>query len=112
MFNTSQIEYEVLRSIDSATFTGSYQTLGTPLANPSVLVKMVNNSGALVTISVDGVSDHDILPASSFWLYDIASDSPGTSSIYRKKGTQFYVKGSASTGSVYLVTQYVKQIAQ
>lgn len=112
MFNTSQIEYETLRSIDSATFTGAYQAIGSPLAHPSVLVKMVNNSGALVTISVDGVNDHDILPASSFWLYDIGSDSPTTSSIYRKQGTQFYIKGVASTGSVYLVTQYVKQIVQ
>lgn len=112
MFNTTQIEYETLRSRDSATFTGSYQTLGTPLEHPAVLVKMVNNSDVLVTISVDGTTDHDILPAGSFWLYDITSDSPHTSSIYRKQGTQFYVKGSASTGSVYLVSLYVKQIAQ
>lgn len=112
MFNTSQIEYEVLRSIDSATFTGSYQALGTPLANPAIIVKLVNNSTVLITISIDGVNDYDVAPAASFFLYDIASDSPGTSSIFRKKGTQFYVKGSAGTGLVYLSVQYVKQITQ
>lgn len=110
MYNTSQIEYETLRSIDSATFTGSFQALGTPLDHPAVLVRMVNNSDVLVTVSVDGVNSHDVLPAGSFWLYDIASDSPETSTIYRKKGTQYYVSGAAGTGSVYLVVLYVRQL--
>lgn len=108
---TRRIDYEVMRSRDSATFTGSYQTIGTPLINPSVLIKFVNNSTVLVTVSVNGVDDHDILPAGSFFLYDIVSDSPQeTGSIFRKAGTQFYVKGSAGTGSVYLVTQYVVKV--
>ena len=67
--------YEPLRSIDSATFTGSYQALGTPLAHPASIVKLVNNSTVLVTVSVDGVNDHDVAPASSFWLYDVTSDN-------------------------------------
>lgn len=110
MAYTRQLEYEVLRSRDSATFTGSFQTLGSPLANPASIVKLVNNSGVLVTISVDGVNAHDIAPAGSFWLYDVTSDSPSESgSIFRKQGTQYYVSGAASTGSVYLVVQYVLQ---
>lgn len=110
MSYTRKLRYETLRSRDSATFTGSYQTLGTPLANPASIVKLVNNSAVLVTISVDGVNDHDIAPASSFWLYDVTSDSPPESgSIFTAKGTQYYIKGAASTGSVYLVVQYVQQ---
>lgn len=103
--------YEPLRSIDSATFTGSYQALGTPLANPASLVKLVNNSTVLVTVSVDGTTDVDVAPASSFFLYDVTSDSPHESeSVYYEKGRQYYVKGSAGTGSVYLVVQYARQI--
>lgn len=110
MSYTRQLEYETIRSIDSATFTGSYQKIGAPLSNACSLLKLVNNSTVLVTISVDGVNDHDISPAASFWLYDITSDSPEESgSIFRKKGTQYWVKGSAGTGSVYLVAQYVVQ---
>lgn len=101
--------FEVLRSRDSATFTGSYQTLGTPLANPSVLLKFVNNSTSLVTVSYDGVNDHDISPSSSFYLYDFGSDAQSVSGDQRlsfAQGTQIYVKGSAGTGSVYAITVY------
>lgn len=103
---TSRIAWETLRSIDSATFTGSYQALGTPLTHPSYICKLVNNSTVLVTISIDGTNDMDIAPASSFWLYDEAKYS-APSIQFLPKGTQFYVKGSAGTGSVYLVSQYV-----
>lgn len=106
-----RLTYETLRSIDSATFTGSYQALGTPLTHPASIVKLVNNSTVLVTVSIDGSTDVDIAPASSFWLYDITSDSPQeTGSIFVEKGRQYYVKGSAGTGSVYLVVQYVTQV--
>ena len=97
---------DTLRSIDSATFTGVYQAIGTPLTRPIRIFKFVNNSTALVTISWDGVNDHDILPAGSFFLYDITtnhSNVEGTQGMYVKTGTQFYVKGAAGVGSVYLI---------
>jgi len=105
---TKKLVYDTLRSIDSATFTGSYQALGTPLANPSSIVKIVNNSDVLVTISVNGTSDHDVVPGTSFTLYDVSANSLSESgSIFIPVSTQYYVKGSAGTGLVYLVVQYV-----
>lgn len=105
---TSRISWETLRSIDSATFTGSYQALGTPLANPSYICKLVNNSTVLVTISIDGTNDVDVAPAGSFWLYDESKNINGIGPLIAlPKGTQIYVKGSAGTGSVYLVSQYL-----
>lgn len=106
MYST-RVVWEKLRSIDSATFTGSYQALGTPLINPSIRLKLVNNSSVLVTISMDGINDHDIAPASSFWLYD-ADTTPFRNAI--PAGTQIMVKGSASTGLVYLVSQYLIEL--
>lgn len=105
MAYTTRIAWETLRSIDSATFTGSYQAVGTPLAHPSYILKLVNNSTVLVTISIDGVTDIDVAPSGSFWLYDEDEGNPSHESI--PAGTQIYVKGSAGTGSVYLVTQYI-----
>ena len=106
---TTRLAWENLRSIDSATFTGSYQALGTAFTQPSYICKMVNNSTVFVTISIDGVNDIDICPASSFWLYDLTKTlNGGSPSLSLPVGTQFYVKGSAGTGSVYLVTQYIK----
>jgi hypothetical protein len=111
MAYTRKLLYEVRRSIDAATFTGSYQNLGSALANNASIVKLVNNSTVLVDISVDGVNDHDVAPANSFWLYDETANSPPESgSIYIQKGTQYRVKGSAGTGLVYLVVQYIQQV--
>lgn len=104
---TQRISWEPLRSIDSSTLTGSYQALGTPLAHPSYVLKLVNNSSVLVTISIDGATDIDVAPASSYWLYDEGKTSAHESV---PQGTQVYVKGSAGTGLIYLVSQYIVQM--
>lgn len=107
MSYTSRLTWETLRSIDSATLTGSYQAVGSVLANPSYICKMVNNSTVLVTISIDGSTDVDVAPANSFWLYDESKVGISGAFPALPKGTQIYVKGSAGTGSIYLVTQYI-----
>lgn len=97
---------DAIRSIDSATFTGSYQAVGTKLTYPTRIVKFTNNSTVLVTLSWDGTSDHEVLPAGSFVLLDVSSDRE-TSNIFEiGANTQFYVKGSAGTGSFYISTYY------
>jgi len=102
----NRITYDVLRSIDSSTFTGSYQNLGSPLSFPCSIIKLINNSTVLVTVSVDGINDHDILPISSYSVYDETANHT-KDFVFLGKGTQFQVKGSAGTGSVYLVSQYI-----
>ena len=105
-----RLTYEVRRSIDAATFTGSYQKIGTPLLHPSCLIKLVNNSNVLIDVSIDGTNDHDVAPQNSFWLYDVTSDSPTTTDpIFIEQGRQYWVKGAAGVGFVYLVVQYVIQ---
>jgi hypothetical protein len=101
-----RVFYEALRSINSATFTGVYQALGTVLAHNPFLIKMVNNSTVPVTVSIDGIVDHDICPAGSFFLYDETANSSREGGLTVAKGTQFWVKGAAGVGSVYLVVQY------
>ena len=108
---TTRINWETLRILDSSTLAGAYVKLGTPLANPSFILKLVNNSNILVTISIDGATDIDVAPAGSFWLYDESKIGP-PGSVFVPQGTQFYVKsgtGGAGAGNIYLVTQYVVQ---
>lgn len=104
---TNRLEWETLRSIDSATFTGSYQALGTPLSNSSYICKLVNNSNVLITISNDGINDKDVAPGNSFWLYDEGSVGGSGNFPALPAGTQISVKGSAGVGLVYLVSQYI-----
>lgn len=107
MSYTQRISWETLRSIDSATLTGSYQALGTPLANASYICKLVNNSSVLITISIDGINDIDVAPANSFWLYDEGKAGVNASYPALPRGTQILVKGSVGVGTIYLVSQYV-----
>ncbi|CAB4126553.1 hypothetical protein UFOVP80_34 [uncultured Caudovirales phage] len=105
---SNRLTWETLRSIDSSTFSGSFQAVGTPLANASYICKMVNNSNQLVLVSIDGSTAVDVLPAGSFWLYDEGKAGQASQIPAIPKGTQFYVKGSSGTGLVYLVTQYIQ----
>lgn len=104
---TQRIAWETLRSIDSSTFTGSYQAVGTPLLHPGYIVKLVNNSTVLVTISIDGINDMDVAPGNSFWLYDEGKSGNSSFMPALPQGTQIMVKGSAGSGSVYLISQYI-----
>lgn len=82
------------------------------MLHPASIVKMVNNSGVLVTISDDGTRTIDVAPANSFWLYDITSNTPtnGDDAIFIPQNTQYFVNAAASTGLVYLVVLYIVQV--
>lgn len=107
MAYSTKIAWETLRSLDSATLSGAYQAIGTPLQQASYILKLVNNSNTLVTISIDGVTDIDVAPANSFWLYD---EYKGIVREGVPQGTQIYVKSAAAVvgvGLIYLVSQYL-----
>jgi hypothetical protein len=97
---------DTIRSIDSATFTGSYQAVGTKLTYPTRIIKFTNNSTVLATLSWDGTNDHEVLPAGSFVLLDVSSDKETAGIFEVGANTQFYVKGSAGTGLFYISTYY------
>ena len=98
----------LLQSIDSSTLSGSYQDLGVPLANASRIIKFTNNSTVDVTISWDGVNDHEILPKGSFVLLDAAANREASQICEVPQGTQFFVKGSAGTGLIYLSSYFTR----
>ena len=99
---TKRAEYIERQSRDSATFDGTFQTLGSALSDPACLIKVVNNSTVDIDISVDGTTNHDFVPAGSFFLYDLRANHGRENDFVFIKGTQVYVKGAAGTGSVYL----------
>ena len=101
----TRIAWETLRTFDSSTLTGGYDRIGTVLSHPAYIVKMVNLSGVTVTVSIDGSTDIDVCPTNGFWLYDEYKTEARES---LPAGTQFFVKGTASTGNIYLVIQYLQ----
>jgi len=98
---------EELRSIDSATFDGTYKDLGTPLEFTSRIFKITNNSNVDITVSYDGGdTDHEFVPAGSFLLIDVCSNRVATAQFVLSRLTQVSVKGAAGAGSVYFSTYY------
>jgi len=106
MANGFRVIPDTLRQIAATTFNNTFQPVGIPLIYPSPLVKFVNNTSVLVTISWDGVNMHDVLPATTFSIYDFCSDAGSTAGFYCAQGTQFYVNAAAGTGSLYIVVFY------
>ena len=104
MAYTTKLAWETLRSVDSATLAGAYVALGGPLLHPSYILKLVNASNILVTVSIDGSTDIDVAPANSFWLYD--EDEGNQEHPAMPQGTQIFIKGAAGVGLIYLVSQY------
>lgn len=98
-----------LSSINSATFTGSYQLLSAAagLPQPCFLVRIINFSSVPVTVSYDGVNDHDFVHQEDILQLNFQTNAqPQNWAALLAKGTKIYVKGSAGTGNVYLAAYY------
>ena len=93
----------VMKSIDSSTFSGAYQAVNTGLDDSCFMVKYINNSTVDITISWDGINDHDFAPAHSAFVADFQTNHQPTNEVaLARKGQIIYVKGSAGTGKFYL----------
>ena len=97
---------DTLRTQDSSTLTGSYQAFGSIVTHQMRLIKITNDSNKLVFISIDGINDNEVLPASSFLLIDFAANRETGNAWELPANTQFYVKGTAGTGFIYLSVYY------
>jgi hypothetical protein len=111
MSYTNRIAWELLRSLDTSTMSSSstYYKVGTALLFPSYKLKMVNTSNVLVTVSIDGVNDYDVIPGTSAWIYDETQAQISTASTPAvPQGTQIFCKSATvGAGLVYLVSQYL-----
>lgn len=101
-----RVQAETLRTFNSATFTGSYQTFGSVFSHSIRIMKIQNTSNVSATISLDGINDHDIVPANSFVLYDFSSNKETGGAFSFPASSQIYIKGSAGVGTIYLSAYY------
>lgn len=104
------VRFDALRSVAFGSISGTYAALGTPTTHLMRIVKIINNTNADVTVSFDGTTDNDYVPANSFVLYDFETNTYSGYDFFLALGTQLYVKtaGSPSSGSVYATMIYGK----
>ncbi len=96
---------EVLRVLAQGSgLTTTYAAIGTPLVNPCRIIRFLNTSDQLVTISWDGVNAHMILPSNSFILLDVSVNTINYLNNFISANQQFYAKTALAPtlGAVYL----------
>lgn len=97
-----------LAVFNSAGLVGTYAALnGTGFASPIKVLKIYNGSTVGITISFDGVNDHDYYPSGATLIIDIQSnhgtDAVNAMGMWRGRQNQIlYGKGSAGTGNLYI----------
>lgn len=99
------VRVDALRSLGFGSITASYVELGTSFTHTMRIIRIVNTTDSDLLFSFDAVTDNMIVPAGSFVLYDVTSNTENTVPFFVfAKGTQFYVKYSSapSQGTVYL----------
>lgn len=98
---------ETLRTLAFGSISGTYAGIGAALSHPARIIKITNTTDVLITISLDGVNDHDVVPTSSSYIIDIASNNVlPAGSLTISQGQRFYAKGAPTSGAVYLSVYY------
>lgn len=109
-----RVRYEPLRSISFLDITDDYQSVGLPFANPVRILKVTNLTDENVLISLNGVDDHDIVPANGFFLYDYSSNKANAGGLLEQpQGDRIYVAAEntlPATGNVYVTVVYASQV--
>jgi hypothetical protein len=101
------VRFDALRSLAAGSISGSFTAVGSSFGHPMRLVKFVNATDALLTLSFDGVTSNDVIPAGGFALYDMTTNKtlPDTTFVFQN-GTQVYVSGAPTVNSFYVVAVY------
>lgn len=98
MSNTgNSIKDEAIREMSATgvgAITNTYQALGSVFTRDAFRIWITNNTNGDLYFSTDGVTDQKKMPAFSGRAYD-----DKTNDMYRKAGTQWYVRFDVVPGS-------------
>lgn len=102
----NSVKNEAIRELAAGAITGTYQVLGGIFTRDAFRVTLVNNTNGDVYFSTDGTTNMMKMATTSGRILD-----DKTNDMYRKKGTQFYVKYDVAPGApvgwVGLEVEYV-----
>jgi hypothetical protein len=98
-----------LSNVLSSTVTSIYAPLnGTGFVEAPFFIRIINASTMAITVSYDGINDHEFLAANTvFELPSQTNSQPNAQIALFPKYTVVYIKGTAGTGSIYLSGYYV-----
>jgi len=111
MAETNFLQAIEMTVYDTAGLTGTYAAInGTGTEEAVNVVKFYNASNVGVTLSYDGSTDQDFIPAGGTFILDLETNASGfggsSGHWMMRKGQVIYAKGSAGTGNLYFVGYY------
>ena len=109
-----RVAYDDLRTLAFGGIGAAYAAVGTAFTNPVRLIKVTNSTNQDLLISFDGVSDKDISPAQSQYVYDYGSNKADAGGLMEQPiGNRVYVKRAGlvdpTSGTVYVTVIYAAQ---
>ena len=114
LISSIRVRYEPLRSLAFGGITSVYAPVGLPFNNPVRILKVSNLTDENILVSLNGVDNHDIVPANAFFLYDYSSNKSDAAGLLEQpQGDQIYVKAETIlpvTGNVYVTVVYASQV--
>jgi len=111
MSATNKLQPVPRLTFNTASLTGSYQTMAEAgFEDDIVIFQMYNSSSNDVDVSFDGSEDHNIIPAGGLLIIDIQANKEGVRAAVRK-GQQVWLKGTAGAGTCYAMGWSLKRDA-
>ena len=103
-----QLRADPLRTLAYTSITSSYTNIGAPLAHPTRILYVENQTDVLCIFSFNASTDHFALPSGGFLLLDVTTNELPAEGFYISVGTQMAVRtsGSPSTGDIYVSVFY------
>jgi len=102
--------FDTYRTVNFSAITPAFTAIGAAIQHNWRIFRIVNNTNGDLIVSEDGVNNNIFVPANSFVLYDLStnSDINLSNSIVLKLGAQFYVKSSTvpTSGDLYIEGMY------
>lgn len=107
------LRVDAYRTTAFGSITGSFVAVGAALTHLWRAFRITNNTDGDMIFSLDGTTNNLFVPAGSFVLYDVVTNSAPdkiNDNLLMGLGTQFYVKYSTapSKGAVYIEGIYAK----
>lgn len=105
----TRVQFEAVREVGFGSISGSYSTVGSPLADHARIIRFVNTTDADVYISSDGTTNNIRLAPNSFILLDFSTNKIRDDGLFVSINTQFWVKqqsGAPTKGAVWLEVIY------
>lgn len=105
------VRFDPYRTTAFGAITGTFTPIGGPTTHLMRLMKIVNNTNADINVSFDGTTNNDFIPANSFSLYDLQTNTQTNDYFYLADGTQVYINynsGAPTSGAVYVIMIYGK----